>query len=184
MRYGFADGDLSLKELHDDLLPDGYSVKITEQKDVNNKTIAYEIIVNQGKSLVEQLTVDPNKGYLITHVKYITEEGAVYMEIQVLPEEVSSGIWFPMTWEEWHFQTKDAYARSAPFNHSKNEITSLLVNPVLSDQQFTCKALDLPAGVTVLRKDSAGRLSDMVPENGELIPREIAEGLKKQRGSE
>ncbi|MBI4557481.1 MAG: hypothetical protein HY706_07860 [Candidatus Hydrogenedentes bacterium] len=139
-----------------------YSIKVWRNDSMN-------------KYPVEEFNIEPTMGYFSTGGRdRDPESGFVWKEWSVQLKEIEPGIWFPMKFEEKHFEKGLGGADTRkPDSYHEYEVTRVEVNPEVPDGQFEWTAAGIPPGIEVFRTDADGEFEVMLLVNGELVPKAL-----------
>jgi len=119
------------------------------------------------------LTVDANKGFLITRVRRSSGDGQLAYQADVTCTRVGDDrTWFPTIVEDKR-PVRSPNAET-PYESTKIVFRNVQINPALDDAQFRIDKLALADGVVVVRQRSDGGMQPLVAKDGIPVPGDIS----------
>lgn len=165
-RYGFGDGRSgSLTEwLGDVSRKSGITLELNHY--LSDNTYQVNLLGSSTGEPIQALTISPKCGYTI--IKCVTyDAGRPDSEMTLEPKEWQEGVWLPWKWTESGF-TYPADELQTTTSISSYSITKASAHQTFMPEEFTLKALGLPATHYVQRQDARGRQRLMRITDGEL----------------
>jgi hypothetical protein len=146
LNYGFGNGLMSLSDLYQND-SGGASWKVDEIVIDGEK--AYEIRTHRPSGSVRSiLTMEPAKGFMITHVRAFSRRGRTTTSIDVEVEE-SKGVWLATKIREQSYLDVDADRELVKFWDRTIVMDEVEINPHFTPERFTLKALGLAEGCRI-----------------------------------
>jgi len=129
------------------------------------------------KSLIFEMVLDGEHGFLATETRRYGPDGFLNEEIALVPAEIMPGMWFPKEWRRMTYDVEAKPTERRVIQTTFNEITSIEVNPDLDDALFTWQTMPLGPAVQMFRHDVAGEFQIMDIVDGELVPEELVKKM-------
>ena len=183
MTYGFGDGNFLLSKCYAQTPPARCKWQVTEVRNEQGERVfslrLFRDFMEDPSIPSLELSVDPNRGFQVTHVIERARDGTPYLDLTATPSLVpvpgSEAVWLTTSVNETiPAQPQPDGTPSPPVSHLVRRFTSIEINPDIPDSTFTLAFLHTRNGIFVEKFAVDGERETLVMVDDEALPRDVA----------